>query len=65
MARDLTVLRLAIALTQVHPPPSPFIILLFFSPFVYVQTEHVIDGVSLLERLHSLGFTHDATLENM
>ena len=79
MARDLTVLRLAIALTQVHPPPSPppppppppplppspFIIILFFSPFVYVQTEHVIDGVSLLGRLHSLGFTHDATLENM
>ncbi len=64
MARDLPVLRLAIALTQVLPPPSP--------PcdyphalYVYIQTEHVIDGVSLLERLYSLGFTHDATLKNM
>jgi hypothetical protein len=27
--------------------------------------EHKRDGVSLLERLHLLGFTHDATLEFM
>jgi hypothetical protein len=33
--------------------------------YAYLQTELVIDGVSLLERLHSLGFTHDATLKNM
>ncbi len=34
-------------------------------PIFNVQAEHVIDGKTLLERLHSLGFTHDATLEHI
>jgi hypothetical protein len=75
MARDLRILRLLLALMQVtydaaaarlffllRPPSSspcsPH-------PLQLDGDEHNRDGMSLLERLHALGFTHDATLESM
>jgi len=39
------------------PPPSP--------PLQLDDAGTEINGKCLLERLHSLGFTHDSTLEHM
>jgi hypothetical protein len=90
IARNLPVLRLALALTQVvlHTPRHVFLqqhrsaaitysyfdfLLLFMLAFSTIfllvllatQTENVVDGKLLVERLHAMGFTHDATLHSM